>query len=232
MRLIIHGENLVRSRHYLSQQKTLLNSPGRQRELVSLSGQKISLNSLIQATEAKSLFGSERVVIIENLFRHPAKSELSKLLHHLSQIKSTTEHILIWENKSLSAPQLHKLPNFTATVFKISSETFKFIDAFYPGNGLQYLPLFDKACLEDSAEFVFFMLVRQVRMLLVISSSSKQIPPWQVVKIKSLRKRYTESQLVILHDRLTDLDWRAKSGQTVGTFKEELKPILIMDSER
>lgn len=226
MQVILHGDNTIHSRQALVHLKQTFKTSQPNVEIIYLNGKKLSLFDLIQATESPSLYGSDRLIILEDLFRCPSKTTLSQALQFLSDL-STQYSLIIWESKLIPVSQLKKLPHFTPQLFKYSSVTFKFLDQVYPRNALQYLPLYRSACLKDSPELVFHMLVRQLRLLITVSEPLNPLPPWQIGKIKKQAASFTSTQLIRLHDALTDLDWRNKSGQTVGTFASELETVLI-----
>ena len=66
MVIFLHGDNQLESRNQLN---SLINdAKNKDKEIIRLDGEKINLNDVIQALEASSLFGLEKLVITENLF--------------------------------------------------------------------------------------------------------------------------------------------------------------------
>ena len=96
--LILHGDNQVATRQKLSNQ--LKNFSG---EKVTLDGEKINITQLIQATESSSLFGQDKLIIIENLFSRRPSKEKDALIEKL---KSLPENCIVWERKSIDGRSL------------------------------------------------------------------------------------------------------------------------------
>jgi DNA polymerase III delta subunit len=214
MNFVLHGDNTVLSRNELN----LLIKNNSAKELLRLNGKKIDLNQLIEACEAGSLFGQERLVVIEELHSHPSKKTLSDLINYLSALGTEQLALVMWESKPLTPVQLKKLACFTPKLYKATSLTFNFVDSLD-------ISQFKFACEKDTPEFVFYMLARQIRLLLQLPSL--KLPPWQLGKLKSQSARFTPNQLITLHDQLTDLDWRLKSGQTALNLQGETELILL-----
>jgi DNA polymerase III delta subunit len=233
MLILLHGENSVLSRNGLSDLVSQAKLRGT-KDILHLDGSKLTLNELFEACETTSLFGTDRLVIIESLHSHRSKTTLKELINYLSTVhfilslpkdRSPTS-LILWEPKPLSATQLKSLSNFETRLFKSSPLTFKFIDSLSPGKQTVFLPLYEPACLKDTPEFVFFMLARQVRLMLLCNYPESKLPPWQIAKLKSQFRTFGEKAVLKLHDQLYDLDWRLKTGQTVLNLQSELGFIL------
>jgi DNA polymerase III delta subunit len=225
MLTLLHGDNPVASRQVLHEFIETSKTRGF-KDIISINGKKTSLEAIIEACEAGSLFGSDRLIVIETLHSHPSKKNLSEIVNYLSSVHCPLSTIILWESKSLTAIQLKKLSNFTPYIFKTSKNTFKFLESLVPNRESQFLPLFHQACTEDTPEFIFLMLARQLRLLLECSESNFKFPPWQIGKLKAQARQYRLTQLLKLHDQIYDLDRRVKTGQTVLNLQGELDLIL------
>src|SRR3989344_2434499 len=217
---LFHGENIVVSRKEMQ----LLKEKNRQKELVLLDGKKMSITEFIQATESTSLFGSQRLVIVENAFsrRFNAKSkELPSFLLQVKRIPPETE-VLFWEEKELGKTVLSGLPRSTdIALFKPDRYVFTFTEAIKPKNTAQLLVLFDKACQKDAVEMVFAMLVRQFHYLIMIKDLGDRIAelsPWQAKKFATQAQYFSYPQLVALYEHLLEIDVKIKTGQTPFTL--------------
>jgi hypothetical protein len=225
MLLLLHGNNSVKSRQGLVEAVSQFKASGLS-DIVRLKGPSLTLNELTVANESASMFGPSRLIVIENLFALKAKVQLTSVLKYLAAIDTASVNIIIWEAKVLTPNQLKALSNFQVRLYKTSAVTFKALEALKPGRQTVFLPLFDEAYRQDTPEFVFFMLVRHLRQLLTVSAASSLIPAWQRSKLLSVAKLFGETKLINLHNRLTDLDWYLKTGQTVSTLASELNYIL------
>ena len=225
MLLILHGDNHILSRATLYQEIEIAKTRG-VKDIVRLDGRHLSLNPLIEACETGSLFGTDRLVIIDSLHSCLSKKTLSELTSYLSSTIYDLRSIILWESKPLTPTQLKKLANFNARLYKTSKLTFKFLDCLLPGKARQFLLLFSQACQTDTPEFVFFMLARELRLLLQTFDPNFKLPPWQQGKLQSQARAFGQTALVELHDKLQELDWRLKTGQTVLPLSSELSFLL------
>jgi DNA polymerase III delta subunit len=225
---LIHGDNTIKSRARLAAYRDRAKQT-KIKDLVIKDGSKITPTELIEALETTSLFAGKRLVVLENLFKHSSKSLLKKILEYLKTLPiPDATHLVVWENRLLTATELKKLPaHVKIEAFTTSPAVFAFTQAVVPGGAPKFIPLFYQAVDHDSAEFVFYMLVRQVRQLFEAQSSTSKIASWQKQKLLKQARAFTSSGLVAFHDALTDLDWRQKQGRLVGTFKAELENILL-----
>lgn len=221
---IFHGDNTVASRAELNRTIDSAKTKGVQ-DVVRLQGKKISLNQLVQACETGSLFGTDRLIVIENLHANPSKTTLKQLTEYLSAINQQSELILLWANKTLTPGQLKGLANFTPQIFKISPVVFKLCDSLGTPP-TSSLPLLKQAVQADSAEFVLAMLSRQVRLLLQTTDPNFKMAPWQIGKLKQQFQHIGESRIVDMHTKLAQIDWRIKSGQSAHGLEGELELLL------
>lgn len=210
--LILHGENIVKSRHELIEIIQAAKQKGQ--EIIRLDGQKTSLTDAIQALDSQSLFGVEKFVVIENLL--PIKSqEKNKIIDLL--IKHQKNNLTWWEGKDITPSVLKKFPQAKIFHFKISPLIFKFLDSLKPDDVKKSLVLLKACQSQDEAEMIFYMLARQIRLL--IQAKDKEVdkllkmPFWQKNKLISQANKFSLNQLLFLHKQLTEIDYQQKVGQ-------------------
>ncbi len=229
MLVLIHGDNQVLSRQRLRDQISSFKSD---LDLNQLDGKKLDLETLIEACESPLMFSQPRLVVIESLHSQPSKTKLLTLTQYLSTLTADQIHLILWEGKLLTATQLTPFKKFQVIPFKTSSLTFKFLDALKPGSALSYLPLYKQAVKVDTPEFVFYMLIRHIRLMSQsVSPQSSRLPGWQAAKLKAQLSSFTPAQFTLLHDALYDLDYRQKSGGTLLSLAAELELILSTFSD-
>lgn len=207
--IIIHGDNQVESRKYLT--TLIVQAKLKGKEIIRLEGKELNLEVLKQSLEAKSLLGKERYLIIENfLISAPAKEIIDYL------IKNLPENFVIWENKEISQTKINQLKAKTK-LFKLPPIIFKFLDSFLPGNKKQSLNLLRQTVSQLSSEIVFYMLVRQVRLLLIANQLGQkglsELHPFQQQKIAFLAKKFKIEELLTIYRKLLYIDWQQKTGQ-------------------
>ncbi len=220
--IILHGENQVQSRARLQQIK----EKERQKELVNLNGKTLELSVLIQALEAGSLFGGDRLVVVENILSSPASKRLTEILEYL--IGQQARDLVIWEEKAVSAAALKKIGG-EAEEFKISSTVFSFIESISPSNTKMILKGFDQALEHDAVELLFFMLVRQIRQLIQVVSDQASFrgPSWLVGKLARQGRAFGLKRLLSMHQQLYEIDKGIKMGKTNLDLKTELELWMI-----
>lgn len=98
--IVFHGNSLVASRNALN--STIENAKKKGiKDIAYLNGLTMHLEELKQALEAQSLFGTDRLVIVENLlFRKPSK-EKKEIISYLKSA-NITNNLLLWEKNSNS----------------------------------------------------------------------------------------------------------------------------------
>lgn len=221
---VLHGDNTVASRNQLNALITQHKSRG-VKDTIRLDGKTITPTDLIQALETQSLFGTDRLVIIEDLLTRPKSKTKTDLAAYLKTISSQPNipSIIIWEQKPLTTPQLKSLGNPPHQVYKLSKKLWNFLDSLKPQNSKQSLQLLHQTLDQEAPEMVFAMLVRQVRLLIQTKDNTKlKIAPWQINKLKNQASHFSLQQLLNLHKQLLTLDHQTKTGQNLLTLSSSL----------
>jgi len=212
MLTIIHGSDITASRKYFLDEKN------KTTDAVLLDADQVNLTDLAQLFEGGGLFGETKYLFIEQLLSKKKKStELTEILSYLE--KNANEHtIIIWEGKDLDQGTLKAVKNANVKAFKLPQTLFQLLDALQPGNGKTLIALFHQTIQNSEAEMIFFMLVRQIRILLALSDNTnpidevKRIQPWQKNKLESQAKRFDLTHLLDLYDKLFQLELGQKTG--------------------
>jgi hypothetical protein len=223
MRILLHGEDQVKSRKYLS---TLKNKAKKNKEILSLNGANVSLTELKQALEANSLFGHDKVVILENIFSARKSKRKKQLIKYLNK-ESPQIDLIIWEEVKVGKRALNKLPkSFQKKEFKISTVIFKFLESLQPGNNQNSLTLLKKSLSNNEPEKIFYMLVRQIRLLIIAKDLGKpglSGPGWIKNKLITQTKAFTKNQLLSVHSKLLNIDISIKRGKSLMPLQKQLE---------
>jgi hypothetical protein len=239
--MIIHGDDVASSRtFFLKQQEQFPES-------VTWEGDKITLTDLAQIFAGGGLFVEEKYVFVEQFItKQKKKAEFKELIAALE--KYGREHtIVLWENRELDRGALMAFPSATVRPFKLPQALFTFLDSLRPGNGAQLVKLFHQAIETAEVEMVFFMLVRQIRLLLALSSlranakqsqqdrhvanaprddvqidEIKRMQPWQKGKLEKQAVMFDSEQLQQLYKQLFALE----KGQKTGTLNAPLVQMI------
>lgn len=208
--IIIHGDDLVNSRAHLNE---LIAKTGETRTISRFAADRLDPTTLTQLLQSRTLFGQEPLLVIEGGLTL-AKSKNKDLL--LDLLRTTTPaDVILYEDRQLSATALKTFPKAKVYEYKPAALIFKFLESLRPNNASVCLQILSQ--LEDSrqpAELIFFMLVRQVRLLIqALHPAEMKGAPWQVQRLSSQARLFGEIGLLQLHDQLYHLDQQLKTGQ-------------------
>ncbi len=224
----LHGDNQVSSRNKLTDLTTQAREDNK--EIIQLDGFKMNLNQLIQALEASSLFGQEKLVIIENLFSRQKSQEKENLIQYFKK-ESITPDLILWEKKEIPGTTARWLPkDWQYQVFKTPVVIFKFLDSFKSHNQKQMLTLLHQCIRADSAEMVFYMLARRIRELIIAFDLGKpglKGAPWQIGKLVHQAKNFTLEQLKEVYARLLNIDIDIKTGRSFMPLDWHLDLLMV-----
>jgi hypothetical protein len=234
MLTIIHGSDTTQSRKYFSDEKN------KTKDAILLDADQVNLTDLTQIFDGGGLFGETKYLFIEQLFTKRKKSaDFKELLSFLE--KHASEHtIIIWEGKELDRSSLNVWKKATVKDFKLAQTLFQFLDGLKPQNTTVLINLFHKTIATTEPEMVFFMLVRQIRLLLALSSTPSRwdsltpstgkhmsdlnsdvtnpieelvrIAPWQKSKLENQAKLFKLTHLLKLYDKLFQIELGQKTG--------------------
>ncbi len=212
--MILHGENTVASRWELDRLRSEFSG-----EVVELEGKNLTATDFIQATESQSLFGSARLVIVENYLA--GKKSLEVPLSDLSA------EVVFWEEKELSKTLLEKIlqeqPKTAVRIFKIEPVIFKLTDSLLAGKGKQAVLLFRECLKNEEPEYIFIMIIRQFRLMQFYDN----LPTWQKEKVSRQAKTFGPEKLSAIYRRLLEIDYKHKTSQLPGSLAGELEIFLL-----
>lgn len=213
--LILHGTNIVASRKMLVEQKERARQKGM--EIIELSGKNLDLVDLKQALESASLFGQDRLVVIENFFSRPKSKTKEKITSYLKPLLSETE-LILWEGKQIDGRVLRGFADGNRIqVFKLPAVIFKFLDSVQPGGAKLTLNWLHQTLKTQVPEVVFYMLARRIKNLLIAKDLGKKgltgLAPWQQGRLLHQASKFSLKGLLVLHQALLRIDWEQKTGQ-------------------
>ncbi len=225
--LLIHGNNQPAGRDFL--QQLIVSAKQKNQELIRLNGEKCNLTDIIQALEAGSLFGQDKLVIIESLLSRISSREKDTIITYLAHTSDLPLLILL-ENKIITLSQSKKLgPKLTTRLFKIPLQLFYWLDNLVPGNQKLGLSLLHSLKTE-APELIFYMLGRRCSQLLIAREMGKpgltKMAPWQQSKLVNQSKKFTTFQLLNLHQRLLNIDTEIKTGRSPMSIDWHLDLLL------
>lgn len=231
MLTIIHGDDIAASRKYFTEARD------KEPDAQIVDGEKVSLTDLAQLLEGGGLFAETKTIFIEQFFARKKKKEEFAALSSYLEKNAESNTTIIWEGKELDRSSLGLLKTATPRLFKLPQTLFLFLDSLKPGNGKQLISLFHQTIETTEAEMVFFMLVRQVRLLLAVSGGAegegtpideiKRMQPWQRSKLEKQAKLFSPEQLITLHNNLFSLELGQKTGTLSNTILTSVDFLLL-----
>ncbi len=153
MIIFLHGENIVKSRQYLTEMIENYRQKGF--EIETLNGSQLTIEQARVALGSASLFGGGKLVVIENLYSSLKSKRRENLIDFIKKEDFETD-LILWERKEVR----RKLPDKSKIeIFKLSTALFKFLESLKPGNQRESLKLLDEVKRKESGEIIFYLLV-------------------------------------------------------------------------
>ncbi len=213
MILLIHGNDLTSSRNFYFEEKNKLSNP------IQLAGEGLSYDQFFQSVENTSLFDDSKVLLIEEFFSKNKSNtaEVKKIIDYLNASKKV--EIIFWESIELSKTTQCLLKNASIKTFSYPKTLFTFLDAIRPNNAKTLIKLFNDLKVNMEKELIFFMIIRQFRLMLNLLDQTqridelKRMAPWQLSKLERQAKLFGEERLKKLYQELFELDLNMKTGR-------------------
>jgi len=224
---IIHGSDITKSRTFYIDTRQKFENPD------IFDGEKIDYDTLFQTLEGNSLFTNQRHVFIEN-FISKTKSNSNEFKQIVEYLNSNKDfEIVFWEDKELTKGQAAAFKNVSLQLFNYPQILFTFLDSIKPNN-ISSVKLFHDLQNTMETELIFYMLVRQFRLLLAVTSTgsqnideTKRLAPWQSSKLKSQAQYFGEEKLIKAYKRFYKMDYETKYGLTSLSLTSAIDIFLI-----
>ena len=224
--LILHGDNIVLSRNKL--QELIATATQKKQTVLRLEAKKLNLATLEEALHSDSLFGEEKLVILEGLHSLPTSNRKKELINYLSTINHQSSTIILYETKTLTTTMLKKFPGSQALEFKLSNSLWKFLDGLGDGNvKTQNLASLHQAIAQNDEFMVLSMIIRQIRLLIQAKEGKVKGAPFMITKLKAQARHFSLEKLLELHQKLFALDLSLKTSQNNLDLGKELDLFLI-----
>jgi DNA polymerase III delta subunit len=212
MIILLHGDDTANSRKaYGELKKTYPNS-------VTFEGDAVTLTDLTQELSGGGLFSEEKHVFLEQLLSKKKAAAEREAIIALLTSSGKESVIVLWESKEIDKKTLSFFPQAQNRVFKLPQTLFALLDAMKPRNTTTLIDLFHKTIEATEEELAFFMLVRQVRLLLALSNpqatidETKRMTPWQRGKLQKQATYFSKEQLILLYKKLFEIEKGMKTG--------------------
>lgn len=218
------GEDLVASRKNFSSQKEKLIKEGY--EEIFLDKNNINFEILENIFSNTGLFGNKKLLCTENFLGDKKSKDKDKIIEKLSSFKDAK--ILIWENKEITQAEKNKYDNFKFFNYKIPSSVFKFLEGIKPKNPQNNLFLLKNALINGDESFIFLMLGRQFKNLILAKEDQlAKMPEWQKVKLKVQSNQFEINELINNINKLLIIDKNQKTSNSPYNLSSELELLVL-----
>lgn len=221
---VLYGEDVLSSRKAFLDKIEELKS--NDLEVVRVLGKDFDKNFIVQNLESNSLFGKKRVAAVENFFSGQKSKDKEEVLEYIEELG---ENIIFWEIKEFTKSEKDKLSaHFTLIDFKLPQLLFGFLDKIITGKTADNIKTFELVCQTVDPGFVFQMMIRQIRLLILAKDESclAKLAPWQKSKILSQAKGFPEEKLYMLYKKLLEIDYQQKTSTSLFDLKSSLELLL------
>lgn len=224
---ILHGTDITSSRDLFFEEKSNVKNPN------LLEGENLTFEQLFQTIENKSLFDEELSVFIENFLTKNKSNtiEFKKIAKYLNDNKLS--NVFLWENSEITKNTLSQFPKADVRSFSLPKNLFLFLDNIKPNNSSYLIKLFHELEKSSETELIFFMILRQFRLLLgsIDTKNSideiKRLAPWQLSKFKKQLSYFTKEDIVNVYNKLFFLDLGQKTGGLSGNLSQAIDFFLL-----
>lgn len=182
------------------------------------------LEDAIRDGGAVSLFSQQIAYVTTGLVSYLKRKKV-KPAEYFSQLYKNQEIIVLdWENgKSLYEMGLRK--EVYIEEYKPSADIFTLLDLCIPGKRKEFLQYLNKVLSLQEEVFVYTMLHRHVRSLLVAATNPTKVAgaPFMVSRIKNQARKWETEKLIKLYEGLTRIDISRKTNASPYTVGQSLE---------
>jgi len=222
--IILHGEHIVNSRTELQKLMEAAIASGQQ--ITRFSGNNLDRASLESTLGSMNLFGSDQLIVIENLLSGRVSKTKTAAIEFLAEIEP--ENLVIWEDKKIGVRILGKFKKAQKQEFPLTKELFNWLDSVGVKPKTEQIKRLHQSLQQEDVYFVFLMLVRQIRMLIQMKDSGNLAgSPFVVSKVRKQAGNFTLEKLISLHEQLLQIDYRQKTSQNRLSLAAELDLLLL-----
>lgn len=221
---LLHGENIVASRDKLVE--LITQAKNRNKTIDRLDAKKLTPGFLQTKLIKQDLFGTERVIVIEDLLSLPRSKQKSALI---DLVASCQADVILWGKRDLTKTMLKRFNQAKIHHFKLSKNLFTWLDSLRGDsqNTSEQIKLLHQALNTEDAYLCFIMLARQIRMLIQALDNQLSGPPWMVKKIQHQAQSFQLNQLLQIHSQLLEIDHRHKTSSNTLELDQELDLLLL-----
>ena len=211
--LILYGENTIDSSQRLVAICDEIKAEGTQ--VIFFDQSELTLGRLRQELSPVDLFGNSSFLVIRNLLSGTKSKNKDKLIDYLKKTNSAS--VLLFESKKVHPSTIKQFKGATTENFKVEINIFKFLEKITPGNTSSLLTNYQELLQKGAEpEYIFAMLVRQVRLLIQAKSTPHllKLPAFSQRLLQSQAQKFTLDTLLNFHQDLYAIERGIKTGKS------------------
>jgi len=223
---VICGENTIEARKFISEKREELKNKGF-RILTISSSPLPQLKDLLY--QPKTLFSEKVVYFADNLLKNNYsrhRKNIRQLIDYFVFLKK--EDLFLWE-EGRGKRDLPKIKGIIIKEFKAPTSIFQLQDSLIPANRQKVINLLHQVNSISDQTFIFIMIERRIRNLLIARSGGK--PPvkfsWQAGKIKYQAQKWPLKRIILFYNGLGRIEKRYKTGQSPYSLIELLEILIL-----
>ena len=222
---IIIGDNVAASRNRLHEVVEKAKTDGL--EIISFNGAKITYSDIRKLLESGSLFGKNKLVVIEN-FLSSTKSKEKEIILNFLTTKSFEHDLVLWEDNNLKSIPLKGVE---VEEFKVPQTIFRFLDLLTPDKTQEALAVLDILKKNEDSNIIFFMVIRQFRNLIIAKDLGSEglvgLTPWQKDKYLNLTQKFSKERLLQFYGKLLEIDYAQKTSNDLFSLSSRLDLLIL-----
>lgn len=196
-------------------------------EVTKVAAKELTLEFLEMLSAPTSLFGEKRVLAVEGLLSGQKSREKETIIDKISRMTDCA--VVVWEGKEYLKPDQLKYPkSFLFKNFKLPQALFGFLDSLSPAETRANLKYFHQVLETVDAAYLFLMLARQIR-LLIMAKEEKclfKLAPWQRSKLMKQSKAFELPQLLAIYKKLLLIDYQQKTSSLPLPIAQSLELLI------
>ena len=174
-----------------------------------------------------TLFGNTTIFFTQDVNRKIGRGskEYKALIDAIAENKDV--HLVDWEE--VSARELKLGKKVVVKEFKPNTSIFQLLDICMPGKKHEFIRSLGALMQTTDATFVYLMLVRHVRKLVLASAGvfDSSVAPWQRGKLAAQAKAWKNVGLIAFYEALHRLDIGIKTSTSPYTLKQSLDILAV-----
>lgn len=221
---IIHGDDIVSSRNFFLEEKK--KSPSAS----IVDAEALTLPHLVQVFEGTSLFPENKQIFIEYFFSKKLGKTFADIASYLNNAGQKGQ-VLFWEPKEIAKNSLGVFKNPSIKTFKLPKALFAFLESIRPREN--NYTLFHRALETAEPELLFYMIVRQFRLLIAILAGSKKtidevnrLAPWQRARLAKQARFFSLDSLKLNYKTLFAIELDHKTGRSPLSLTQSIDIFL------